>query len=62
MYNSLSAVVLAVYSPDLKSDPWSICKSIFSNPLIISVLVATPMAYGQVPPNWLLTSPTTWRR
>jgi predicted permease len=56
MYNSLSAVVLAVYSPDLKSDPWSICKSIFSNPLIISVLVATPMAYGQVPlPNWLLT-------
>ena len=57
MYNSLSAVVLAVYSPDLKSDPWSICKSIFSNPLIISVLVATPMAYGQVPlPNWLLTS------
>lgn len=57
LYNSLSAVVLAVYSPDLKSDPWSICKSIFSNPLIISVLVATPMAYGQVPlPNWLLTS------
>ncbi|HBZ92802.1 MAG TPA: AEC family transporter [Pseudomonas sp.] len=57
MYNSLSAVVLAVYSPDLKSDPWSICKSIFSNPLIISVLLATPMAYGQVPlPNWLLTS------
>ncbi|TDJ77884.1 AEC family transporter [Pseudomonas putida] len=57
MYNALSAVVLAVYSPDLKSDPWSICKSIFSNPLIISVLVAAPMAYGQVPlPNWLLTS------
>jgi len=57
LYNSLSAVVLAVYSPDLKSDPWSICKNILSNPLIISVLVATPMAYGQVPlPNWLLTS------
>lgn len=57
LYNSLSAVVLAVYSPDLKSDPWSICKSIFSNPLIISVLAAAAMAYGQVPlPNWLLTS------
>ncbi len=56
MYNSLSAVVLAVYSPDLKSDPWSICKSIFSNPLIISVLVAAPMAYrsgeGRVGEEW----------
>ena len=57
LYNSLSAVVLAVYSPDLKSDPWRICKSVFSNPLIISVLLATPMAYAQVPlQNWLLTS------
>ena len=56
-YNTLSTIVLAVYSPVIKSDPWSICKSILSNPLIISVLVATPMAYGQVPlPNWLLTS------
>ncbi|MBA1201819.1 AEC family transporter [Pseudomonas capeferrum] len=57
LYNSLSAVVLAVYSPDLKSDPLSIAKNIFTNPLIISVLAAAPMAYGQVPlPNWLLTS------
>ncbi|MFJ2547179.1 AEC family transporter [Pseudomonas sp. NPDC087612] len=57
LYNSLSSVVLAVYSPSMKSDPWSICKSILRNPLIISVLLATPMAYGQVPlPNWLLTS------
>lgn len=57
LYNSLSAVVLAVYSPDMKSDPWSICKAIFSNPLVISVLTATALAYGQVPlPNWLLTS------
>lgn len=57
LYNSLSAIVLAVYSPDLKSDPWSILKSILKNPLILSVLVAIPMAYGQVPlPNWLLTS------
>lgn len=57
LYNALSAVVLAVYSPNLKSDPWSITKNIFSNPLIISVLTAALMAYGQVPlPNWLLTS------
>nr|WP_319527399.1 AEC family transporter [Pseudomonas laurentiana] len=57
LYNSLAAVVLAVYSPSTKSDPWSIFKSILRNPLIISVLLATPMAYGQVPlPNWLLTS------
>ncbi|WP_010223411.1 AEC family transporter, partial [Pseudomonas donghuensis] len=47
----------AVYSPSMKSAPWSIFKSILRNPLIISVFLATPMAYGQVPlPNWLLTS------
>ncbi|TDF79491.1 AEC family transporter [Pseudomonas sp. H9] len=57
LYNSLSVVVLAVYSPSAKSDPWSICKSILRNPLIISVLVAAVMAYAQVVlPNWLLTS------
>ncbi|PWB34935.1 AEC family transporter [Pseudomonas sp. SDI] len=57
LYNSLAAIVLAVYSPTVKSDPWSICKNILRNPLIISVLLAIPMAYGQVPlPNWLLTS------
>lgn len=57
LYNSLSVVVLAVYSPSAKSDPWSICKSILRNPLIISVLVAAVMAYAQVAlPNWLLTS------
>ncbi|MFS0828472.1 AEC family transporter [Pseudomonas phoenicis] len=56
-YNSLSAVVLAVYSPSLKSDPWSLCKGLARNPLILSVVIATPMAYAQVPlPNWLLTS------
>ncbi|MNJ40323.1 Membrane transport protein [compost metagenome] len=57
LYNSLSVVVLAVYSPSAKSDPWSICKSILRNPLIISVLLAAALAYGQVAlPNWLLTS------
>ena len=29
-YNTLSTIVLAVYSPVIKSDPWSICKSVMS--------------------------------
>ncbi|AIR88045.1 AEC family transporter [Pseudomonas cremoricolorata] len=57
LYNTLSAVVLAVYSRELKSDPLSIAKSVLSNPLILSVLLATALAYGEVAlPNWLLTS------
>ncbi len=56
-YNTLSTIVLAVYSPVIKSDPWSICKSVVSNPLIISVVVAAPLAYWQVGlPNWFETS------
>lgn len=57
LYNSLSVVVLAIYSPNIKSDPLSICKSILVNPLIISVVVAVPFAWLQIPiPNWILTS------
>lgn len=56
-YNTLSTIVLVVYSPVIKSDPWSICKSVVSNPLIISVLAAAPFAYFQIPlPGWLETS------
>jgi len=56
-YNTLSTIVLAVYSPVIKSDPWSICKSVFSNPLIISVIIAAPFAYWQIGlPNWFETS------
>ncbi|SFH48478.1 AEC family transporter [Pseudomonas sp. NFACC45] len=56
-YNTLSTIVLAVYSPVIKSDPWSICKSVVSNPLIISVVLATPLAYWQIGlPNWFETS------
>ncbi|MGD8219840.1 AEC family transporter [Pseudomonas thivervalensis] len=56
-YNTLSTIVLAVYSPVIKSDPWSICKSVISNPLIISVIVAAPFAYWQIGlPNWFETS------
>lgn len=53
-YNTLSTIVLAVYSPVIKSDPWSIFKSVLANPLIISVIVASPFAYfGIALPNWL---------
>ncbi|MDH1262293.1 AEC family transporter [Pseudomonas sp. GD03944] len=56
-YNTLSSIVLAIYSPDVKSSPWAICKSIFNNPLIIGVLAAMPIAYWQIPlPDWLLVS------
>ncbi|WP_285422527.1 MULTISPECIES: AEC family transporter [unclassified Pseudomonas] len=56
-YNTLSTVVLAVYSPVIKSDPWSITKSVMANPLIISIVAATPFAYFQIPlPKWLDTS------
>lgn len=57
LYNSLSVLVLAIYSPNIKSDPLSICKSILVNPLIISVVTAVPFAWLKVPiPNWILTS------
>ncbi|MBD7976442.1 AEC family transporter [Serpens gallinarum] len=56
-YNVLSAVILALYSPSAKSDPWSILKSILGNPLIIGVVAALPFAYWHIPlPAWLLTS------
>jgi malate permease and related proteins len=56
-YNTLSSIVLAVYSPVIKSDPWSIFKSVLSNPLIISVIAAVPFAWFQIGlPNWLGTS------
>ncbi|MFZ3152590.1 AEC family transporter [Pseudomonas sp.] len=56
-YNSLSAIVLAIYSPQAKTDAWSLTKSILSNPLIIGVLAAIPFAAWQIQlPAWLLTS------
>jgi hypothetical protein len=56
-YNSLSAIVLAIYSPQAKADAWSISKSILRNPLILGVLAAIPFAYWQVKlPAWLGTS------
>ena len=56
-YNTLSAIVLAIYSPDAKTDAWSLTKNILSNPLIVGVLAAIPFAAWQISlPAWLLTS------
>ncbi|WP_070884365.1 AEC family transporter [Pseudomonas sp. D1-3] len=56
-YNVLSAIVLAIYAPGMKADPWTLCKSIFTNPLIIGVLSAIPFAYWQIPlPHWTMVS------
>jgi len=57
LYNPLSTIVLAVYSPVIKSDPWSVCKSVVKNPLIISVLAAIPFAVFKITlPGWLQAS------
>ena len=56
-YNTLSEIVLAIYSPQAKTDVWSLSKSIATNPLIVGVLLAIPFAAWQIPlPAWLLTS------
>ena len=57
IYNTLSVVVLAIYSPGGNASPRSVCLSILRNPLIIGVAVAIPFAWWQVElPEWLLTS------
>lgn len=56
-YNSLSVVVLEVYNPNGQVRPWRLLKSMLSNPLIIGVLAAIPLAYWRISlPGWLLTS------
>jgi predicted permease len=56
-YNSLSVIVLEVYSPNSKASFWGILRSILRNPLILGVLAAIPFAYWQVRlPGWLTTS------
>lgn len=57
IYNTLSVVVLAIYSPSGNASLRSVCLSILHNPLIIGVAAAIPFAYWQVMlPEWLLTS------
>ncbi|MBL0952553.1 MAG: AEC family transporter, partial [Pseudomonas sp.] len=56
-YNALSAVVLAIYSPGVKPGAKAIVRSIVTNPMIIGVLLAVPIAYWKIPlPQWFLTS------
>ncbi|MDH1109886.1 AEC family transporter [Pseudomonas otitidis] len=56
-YNTLSSIVLTVYAPGMRADPWSLIKGVLKNPLIIGVLAAIPVAYLQLPlPAWLITS------
>ena len=57
VYNSLSALILAIYNPEGRASTAAILLSIVRNPLIIGVTAAVPFAYWQVPlPDWLLTS------
>lgn len=56
-YNVLSIIVLALYAPGVKSDSGSLIRSVVTNPLIIGVMLALPVAYWQIQlPEWLLTS------
>lgn len=56
-YNALSAVVLAIYSPGVKPGAKAIVRSIVTNPMIIGVLLAVPIAYWKIPlPQWFITS------
>ncbi|WP_217475211.1 AEC family transporter [Stutzerimonas stutzeri] len=57
VYNSLSALILAIYNPEGRTSVSAILLSIARNPLIIGVTAAVPFAYWQVPlPDWLMTS------
>ena len=57
VYNSLSALILAIYNPEGRASAAAILLSIVRNPLIIGVTAAVPFAYWQVLlPDWLLTS------
>lgn len=57
VYNSLSALILAIYNPEGRASAAAILLSIVRNPLIIGVTAAVPFAYWQIPlPDWLLTS------
>lgn len=57
VYNSLSALILAIYSPDGRASAGAILLSILRNPLVIGVTVAVPFAYWRIPlPDWLMTS------
>ncbi|SDK88823.1 AEC family transporter [Pseudomonas indica] len=56
-YNTLSVLVLEVYNPNVKTSVRHILRSIFTNPLILGVLLAIPFAYWKIPlPGALIVS------
>lgn len=56
-YNVFSVIVLAAYQPDKHADWRSIFKHIAYNPLILSVVLAIPVAWFNVElPGWVMTS------
>ncbi|WP_413615090.1 AEC family transporter [Halomonas cupida] len=53
----LSAIVLSVYSPVVSSRPLDIVRDVVTNPLIIGIVSALPLAWLDIQlPGWLLTS------
>ena len=57
IYNVLSVVVLVYYQPGQSADWRSITRGVITNPLILSVVVAIPVAAFGIPlPKWLMTS------
>ena len=63
LYNSLSAVILALYSPDCRPNVRAVLLSIAQNPLILGVLISVPVAYWHIPvPEWLLASADAFAR
>lgn len=57
LYNSLSAMILEIYSDNGKTTVKGIALSIAKNPLIIGVLSAIPFAYWQIAlPEWFMRS------
>ncbi len=56
-YNVFSVIVLAAYQSEKRADWRSIFKHIAHNPLILTALLATPIAWFNVTlPGWLMTS------
>lgn len=63
LYNSLAAVVLAIYTPGVRTGVVDILRSIARNPLIIGVVVSIPCALLEVKfPTWLMTSAESFAR
>ncbi|MCE3026120.1 MULTISPECIES: AEC family transporter [unclassified Salinicola] len=57
VYNVVSVIVLSIYSEDVPTDLRSLARNLAKNPLILSVVLAIPVALlGLDLPTWLLTS------